>query len=93
MRIFMLLSLCVCAVALAQNRTGAVVLESSVVPTGGDITITADGGCEGIVRIAPIADQRPSKVRRYPKEVCESLKKALERAAKLDQGVGNGAKP
>lgn len=74
------------SVAFAKDRT-LIVLESSVVATGADVTVTADGGCEGIVRIAPIADQRPAKVRRWSKRTCDAVKVELTNLGKADQGL------
>lgn len=88
-----LLSVALAAAALAQDRT-LTVLEASIIVRAIDVAISpSDGSCEMVVYIDPVADQRPAKKRKMPKELCESLKKSAARAAKLDQGVGNKAPP
>ena len=81
--------LAVATVALAQDRP-LTVLEVSVVVRGGDWHVTADGGCESIRRIDPIADQRATQTRAMPKALCDSLKLQERIFAKMDQGVGDG---
>ena len=85
-RFVLVVSLCLAGLANAKDRV-LTVLASSVVVTGTDITIGADGSCDSIVRIAPIADQRQAKLRALPADVCKSLKAALLANAKADQGL------
>lgn len=85
MKRFFLLSLFVAAFAFAKDRT-LTVLEASVVVTGGDVQVTADGGCDAVARIAPIADQRSAKVQRWSAEACKVFKMETLKGAKVDQG-------
>ncbi len=78
-------------IAVAQDRS-LTVLETSVVVRGADVSIEGSN-CDTTVRIDPIADQRPAQRRRLPAALCTSLRAALLRAAKLDQGVGDGGTP
>lgn len=78
--------------ALAQDRTPPTVLESTITVTGGDFTVDATG-CYVVTRIAPVVDQKPAQIRQMGAGACTTLKALALRAAKLDQGVGNGATP